>query len=529
MTKPAVALGKSIQKKRWSKWTLSGIGTAALVVAAIIVFTFYYFGTRPDTIVIVPEPFPGDLKPGFTENQLVQYVRTSLDDISNIAAKTSPEQSSTTNIGLQLISAKPPYTTWRLSSPLFDQKIRGMTANMLRQGALSLRVKRFVYVNAIKVNDKNNFRLFARLEDNLTSSNRYSWKVPEPDQSCQGPEVCAAGLAQEMLEFLDPHALVLYYLKQNNEPAFRKVIALYTSRGIPAEKMGIGDYFAWGDALRGVNENDQAIIQYREGLKWNDQFCSGHDIIGITYLKKYQYESRVEYLDSAEQEFRQAISCNPSDAVAHCDLGNILIRRWKLGGFSNVSLRKDAIAENVEALKIDPNSAEPAVNIGYIQYWDGRTQEALKYFQQIKENFPTSSALHLNFGFLLWREYINGRSDLLQQALDITRRAWDLDSANHIAAGNLGYLYYEADSPDLATEFWKKAYDLDPQSPDILAGYALGLYKKGKQNDAVSLYREAVRRDAQIRDSQHLRNSYLWTSKMLRDVVSLDAAAFAQQ
>ena len=169
------------------------------------------------------------------------------------------------------------------------------------------------------------------------------------------------------------------------------------------------------------------------------------------------------------------------------------------------------------------------MNIGYVQYMSGQHQQALDYFREIGERFPTHAALFLNFGYLSYREYLDGRSELLQPAIDGTRRARDLDPKSWVAANNLGALYFETDKLADAIKSWDEAHRLNPNEPDVLAGLALGLFKSGQRNEAVEHYREAIRREGKLVDPEYLRQTHFWSKKAAQDVVPLIQAATSER
>lgn len=514
--------GEPAQKKEASKWKWPSIGMIVLVVVAVAVFVTYYVQTPEETMVVVPAPFPLDWSAGFTKEELGVYLLASIQDIRVGAKSTSAHG---TSAGLQVASPAAPYVPWATALPSFDQDVHKVTLNMVRQWALSAKAKHFLHLNGIK-SGQTGFRLIATLQSRPDFGIERSWRVPAAPDPCQRPDICTAQLAEGILAWREPHTLVLYYLNQKSAVAYGKIVDLYRSSTISASDST--DYYAWGDALRGLKKYDEAIVKYREAIGKNSSLCEAYDAIGITNIRKYEETTRPEHLEAAAAAYGEALTCSPKDAVAHCDLGNVFIRQWKVSKFQDDSLRKEAVAENEKALSIDPKLAEAAVNIGYVQYMQGQRPQALDYFRSLSQKFPDSSVVFVNLGFLLFSEYVKGQTDELQEALDTTRRAWDLDvdHENAVTADNLAVLYYETDSLPDAVKLWERAHELDPTSRDILAGYALGLFKSGRQEEAIRLYREAVRRDNQMRNADVLRRKYLWTEKAVHDVAALDQAAF---
>lgn len=509
------------------KLTWAGLGTAGLVVLAAAFFLFYYFRTPAETLVVEPVRFPPNFSPGFTEVQLGDLLLASIQEIRQGA---KAQAASGTQFGIQLASSDAPYHSWAVSLPTFDQKVRKVSLNMLREWALTTKARHFLTIDATKTSDSS-FRLAGMIKDRPDFVIQRSWKIPGNSDSCQRSEACTFELAEGILGFRETHTLVLYYLKQKDKSSYEKIVKTYDSGTNP--QMTAADDYAWGDALQGLKRYDEAVLKYREAISRDDTrervvACSANDQIGTVYISKYEGDPRREHLDAAVDAFDKSLACNSKDAVAHCDLGNVFIRKWKESGLKNDHFRQEAVNHSNQALKIDPTLAEAAVNLGYVQYMRGQRKPALDYFRKISEKFPQSPAVFVNFGFLLYKKYLSGDKIVLQEAIDKTRRAQELDPKSYIAADNLAGLLYEADLIPSAVQLWEKAYELNPTSPDVVAGYALGLFKAGKLADAIARYKEAVLRDPRIADPAQLRTIYLWTDKAIDDFAALRAAAAGQ-
>ena len=170
------------------------------------------------------------------------------------------------------------------------------------------------------------------------------------------------------------------------------------------------------------------------------------------------------------------------------------------------------------ALKINPQFVTAAVNYGYILYRQGQHAEALKYFDDLAQRYPTNSALFINYGFLLYLEYLAGSNDALKHAIEETLQSWKLDQGYSAAGNNLGYLYYEQGDYEQAVQYWKKANTLDPGNADYIAGLALGTMKTGNPKVAVDLLTQAIQLDAQYRDPAFLKQKDNWSERATSDL-----------
>jgi tetratricopeptide (TPR) repeat protein len=511
----------------YKKLKLAGVWSAGLVLFAAVVFLFYYVRTPAETLVVEPVRFPPNFSPGFTEVQLGDLLLASIEEIRQSA---KAQAASGAQFGFQVASSDAPYQLWAVSLPTFDQKVKKVSINILREWALTAKARHFLTIDATKASDTS-FRLAGMIKDRPDFAIQRSWKVPGSSDFCQRSEACTFELAEGILGFRETHTLVLYYLKQKDRLSYEKVVKTYESGSNP--QMTAGDDYAWGDALQALQRYDEAILKYREAISTDKTdkkivACASYDQIGTVYLSKYTSDPRPEHLDAAADAYHEALACNSKDAVAHCDLGNVFIRKWKESKLRNDHFKQEAIQQSRESLNIDPTLAEAAVNLGYVQYMGGQRKRALDDFRKMSGQFPQNPAVFVNFGFLLYKEYLRGEQDVLQEAIDKTRRAWELDPKSYIAADNLAVLSYEADLISSAVQLWEKAYQLKPESTDVIAGYALGLFKVGKTVEAIALYKEAVRRSkGKIADPAVLKSEYQWTDKAINDIAALRAASAA--
>src|SRR5258708_26040600 len=202
------------------------------------------------------------------------------------------------------------------------------------------------------------------------------------------------------------------------------------------------------------------------------------------------------------------------------------MRKGAWGAKRGKVFQKSGLKLKDGAIKIDPQRAEAAVNIGYAEYMRGNKQQALDYFREISTRFPSNAALFLNFGFLLYRQYLDG-ADTLAEATDKTHRACDLDPSSYASANNLGFFYFESGDTKEAVGFWRSAYTLNSADPDVIAGLALGLYVSGQKDQAVSFYRQALQKDVEFRNPVSLEQKHFWSKKAVQSVVPLVRAAKA--
>ena len=85
-------------------------------------------------------------------------------------------------------------------------------------------------------------------------------------------------------------------------------------------------------------------------------------------------------------------------------------------------------------------------------------------------------------------EYVGKR----EEAIELYKRAIELDPAFPIPYNNLGYLYHNMGRDDDAIPLYEKAIESDPRYPDALNNLAVVYHTRGKYDEAIALYKRAI-------------------------------------
>lgn len=144
-----------------------------------------------------------------------------------------------------------------------------------------------------------------------------------------------------------------------------------------------------------------------------------------------------------ETLMQATIQRNPDSAMAHNNLGNILLRKGRV---------EDAIIHLQTALKIDPDYAEPHANLGSALFQNGQIDEALIEYQksvEINPNFPGSQF-------------------------------------------NLGSAFLQKGQVDEAIIYFQKALEINPNYPEAYNSLGFALYKKGRVDEAIESAQQAL-------------------------------------
>lgn len=515
------------------KITFAGIGIAALGAAFAAVVAYYYWTTPLRAVVVSADDFPAGLSPGFTTNALIDHVVTHLRDLNAIADSNSvndmarqeglgPRAIKEADIPIRVFSDGP--------SPVFRQKFRGLSFDFGRRIGLTLKAKRFLELETMGV-PQSGWQLAAVVKDRPLFSPRAAGNAPVAGGSCHDLDHCASDLAEPIEESLDPDRLLSFYIKTDTKETSLKILKMYQNKTLEATDPS--DLIAWGNAFYGLGQFEQALQKYQEAVQKDDKSCAGLLARGYFYFSEPRRSQLLADLGLAESDFRKAIACDPKNAIAHNNLCSTLLREWTNSLNPNAHLLIEANQECEKALEINSQFVVAAVNIGYILYRQGEHEKALRYFETLSQKYPTDSGLFVNYGYSEYLEYLAGNSDALKQAIIQTLQSWKLSQntdrmVNNLivplgAANNLGYFYYEQDDFTQAVDFWKKANALntDTEDPDCIAGLALGTYKLGDPQTAITLLSKAIRIDPHYRNPSYLRENNSWSPRAASDLAQL--------
>jgi len=498
------------------------IVTLALALLFGCATGYYYFITPADTIIVTTSDFPAGLSANLTPDSLIDHVMAHLQGMIKVAGSNvvndiarqeglGPRSVKQTFIPLRAFSSIP--------DPLFNLQWRGIDLNLCRRIGMSRKAKAFLELGVIGLPDKG-WRLTALLKEG--SNVQPYGSAPRLGGACADFEKCADDLAKQILGLMDVQRLLSYDIKMNTDDANREILELYKT--IPAASLDAEDLVAWGNAYYGLRRFDEALQKFQEALSKDQNSCPAHVARGFVYFSRNHGDTQLlPDLRYAEKDFRSGISCNPKNEFTLNSLCNTLLREW----VNSPKPKRDPrlLAEAKErcdqALAINPKFVIAAVNNGYILYRQDKHKEALHQLESLSQEYPTDSNLFLNYGFLLYLEYLTDRKqETLRQATTQTRKSWELDQNSHAALNNLGFFYYEDGNYIQAVEYWKKA-NTAMDDPDSLAGLAMGLYKQGYKDDAITHLSHAIQIESRFRDPNYVQEHRNWSPKAASDLAKL--------
>ncbi len=189
-----------------------------------------------------------------------------------------------------------------------------------------------------------------------------------------------------------------------------------------------------------------------------------------------------EYFDQAESSFQLALRDDPSSAEALYGLGSVYLKQQKRtearDSFERATRMQSAYPETL------PNAWN---NLGLIATQDGRTDEAIAYFQQALRLSPDHLIALDNLGNAYRQQ------KRWSEARDVLQRALAAHPQDPEANYSLGMVYAQTDDTGHAYEYLQKALQFRPGYPEALNNLGVLYLRTGRRADAVASFEECIR------------------------------------
>lgn len=241
---------------------------------------------------------------------------------------------------------------------------------------------------------------------------------------------------------------------------------------------------------------NDAIEHLHKATSIFPRYTDAYTELGTGYLNLAQY-------DSAEVNFKIAISQSPYQSIAANNLGTLYFRTsrpyqaipyYKLaidirGDFvqamcnlancySSIKQYDSATMWLRQALAIDPNFADAYMQLGLAYYFANKYAEAEPYFKKAMEMNPTDVNAANNLGAV----YLN--TGKVQQAADIFKQVVAANPGYVNAYSNLGHCYYQLKQYQAAIDVVTKSLQIDPNNVKDIPYLAMCYKAMGKMTEA---------------------------------------------
>jgi tetratricopeptide (TPR) repeat protein len=277
------------------------------------------------------------------------------------------------------------------------------------------------------------------------------------------------------------------------------VVALVAA-GVVGVLLGLFFYVrTWGTVLAIAGDVEGAIKHFSTIIATRARNRSA-------YLYRAQLRQQIGDRDGAARDYTAVLHRQPENLTALTNHAGVALAQHDY---------QQALRDYDKALDLQPGLAtaylgriNAHIGLGHYEHAIRACNDGLK--QQI---IPfVEAALYLNRGLahFLHGEHAQALDDY-NAALEVDTRAEDTDSVRYLAATNCAFVAiatgdYEAALADLNT-----AESIFPGRPRTTAGAALVAYEHGDRDEAVTLWRDLVRQNANYANVMWVRAELNWT------------------
>ena len=138
------------------------------------------------------------------------------------------------------------------------------------------------------------------------------------------------------------------------------------------------------------------------------------------------------------------------------------------------------------ALALDANSADAHASLAITLQWQGNWQESEREFKRAIQLNPSHATAHSWYGLLL------GGLGRMREAVDVSRRGYELDPFAVVPSGNYGWQCYLARDYDCAIAQYRRTMEIAPNYPSTYQRLGLIYAQKGLLDEAQRLVEKAV-------------------------------------
>ncbi len=197
-----------------------------------------------------------------------------------------------------------------------------------------------------------------------------------------------------------------------------------------------------------------------------------------SYLRAGDTYERLGELENAIGEYRKALKLNAENAVAHSNLGGLLVI---------VGQPADGESHLSEAVRLDPAIAGAHYNLGMLKVRQGRVDEAIRHLAQAVRIKPELADAHMTLGSLLC-----GRGLIEPGALHLSE-AVRFDPENATAHARFGKVLVDLGRLEEAISHFETAAGIEPGDAGVWLSLGRAEFRAGRYRAAIDHVAAAVR------------------------------------
>ena len=257
------------------------------------------------------------------------------------------------------------------------------------------------------------------------------------------------------------------------------------------------------EIAKGIAESLQAKLTGREEQALAVKPTNNSEAYDA-YLRGVSFEARSAYSNAAQRKaidsYERAVQLDPNFALAWARLSRAHASLYFVRADQTAARRDKARGALENAQKLQPNSPETLLALGYYQYWVLRDYEAAKVtFAHVSETLPNSSEVPHALGGVARRE---GNWD---ECIAYWEEALVLDPLNLELLSDLAWTYAMRRQFPAALKLNDRALEILPNDADLLAVKASIYQAEGDLAKAAKLLSTIPSDDAFIVKMTQLR------------------------
>ncbi len=255
-----------------------------------------------------------------------------------------------------------------------------------------------------------------------------------------------------------------------------------------------------------INRNPKPFLRYHPFTKMADMLWFMHDSVATTPDEKLAYADTLIYALNLGMKYIK-------DSVKLSDfhkMEGVVFETWY-----EPSEIDSAVSHYEKALALNPKLEDyykDRLGLLYIKLSendDSYKMKALQLYSAMSEQEPSNPT---------WIKRIEGLADNIDELIDITKKAWDLDKGNAEKAWKYASLCIKAEEYEKAIEPLQFLINKSPEVVNYRVELARAYTKLEKFHDALKEYKELMKLDPKNRDY------YVNTAIIYKDMDQLSVA-----
>ena len=206
------------------------------------------------------------------------------------------------------------------------------------------------------------------------------------------------------------------------------------------------------------------------------------------------YKRRLETLQTAREQFEQAIALDPDYADAYAGLAeSVLLILNNHQAISTDEAFAVAEASLDKALSLNPNMAQAHASLGLLKHQIWQETRSSRGLEEAEASFISALKLNPNnASAYMWFASTRGTQQRIEEAIDLYHESLRVDPLGKIPYANLPGLYAQRGQNEQALELYVKAVEIHPGWPTAYKNLAQHLQGLGRMDEAVAWGRKGM-------------------------------------